>query len=224
MHDDSINGHQIKSGMDYNIDIVPYSKKSLIYGLYTKLNEFERHFETISTNYKYIALTWLLATYAGIGFLLSNETQGLVFNHFIAVSLICILGAVGISLIWHLDMNVYHRFWAALFVEEVLMEEANPYLLQSRKITLLIDESRERVFSQGLLYLIANTLLLITTCLSCVFLFKDTAFLVVFGICFFFSIVILIMWCFMLNRSRQIQRILSELLRDKRERVLRKSS
>lgn len=151
-----------EGGFDYEIDLIQYSTKTFLYGIYTKLTHFERHFDIITTRYRNIALTWLLATYAGIGFLLSTETQTLIIDHLLAVIFICFIGMLGVALIWHLDMNVYHRFWTALFVEEVIMEEQHPFLQSTKRMTLLIDKEREKLFSQGWLHLTAILLLAIT--------------------------------------------------------------
>lgn len=202
-----------RSDVDYIPDIVTCSQKTLIFGIYTKLNEFERHFEIVSTKYKYVALTWLLASFAGIGFLLSTESTELPFPHMIAVAIVSFIGLIGVSLIGNFDVNVYHRFWAALFVEEVVMEERYKFLLQSRKITLLIDESRERVFSQGLLYQVANSILIITMGVCLVYELSYLPAIFVFLIVLFFLALMLLSWVVMLNTSRRIQRGLHDLIK-----------
>ncbi|HSX04565.1 MAG TPA: hypothetical protein VLG76_07550 [Rhabdochlamydiaceae bacterium] len=148
--------------LEHEINFIKYGSKMLTFVIYTRLCQLDRHFESITTKYKYIALTWLLATYAGIGYLLSGKLPNLLFDDLVVVAIICFIGIVGITLIWHLDINVYQRFWFALFAEEVIIEEKNPFLLQTKRAMLLIDKSKEKLFSQGLLYLIADILLIIT--------------------------------------------------------------
>jgi hypothetical protein len=139
-----------------------HTNRTLIYNMYQKLSQFEHHFDLITTKYKYMALTWLLATFAGIGFLLSRDIQNLPFSPLKGVIVICLIGMAGITLIWHLDINIYTKFWAVVFIEEVRMERKFKFLLRSRNIELLIDEDRERIVAQGFLYMIANIVLLLT--------------------------------------------------------------
>ena len=157
-------------------EVYSYNDKSdrkIIYNMYLKLSQFEHHFDTITTKYKYLALTWLLAAYAGIGFLLSRDIQGLPFSPLIAVIIACIIGICGITLLWHLDVNIYTKFWAVVFIEAVRMERKFKFLLQSRNIEFLIDEDRERIVSQSLLYMIANILLLLTIGVVLIYFFMD---------------------------------------------------
>lgn len=202
---------------DYTVNITEYTNKTLQYGLYNKLSQFERHFESITTKYKNIALTWLLATYGAIGFLLSGEVASLPINHFLAVGIVSFIGTIGVALIWHLDMNVYHRFWAALFIEEVVIEEKNSFLLQSKKIAHLIDESRERVFSQGLLYQIANTLLIITIFVSLASLFRGSNHIIIFCL-FLFSALIIFNWKLMDRPSKEIHQVIHLLIKERLKR------
>lgn len=206
-----------QSSFNYEIDVPGYSHKTFIFSVYTRLNQFERHFELISAKYKNMALTWLLAIYAAIGFLFSNETETLIFDHLAAVSSICFIGIIGITLIWHLDMNVYHRFWSALFIEEVLMEEKNPFLLRSKKISLLIDDSRERFLSQGFLYITANILLALTMSVSLMNIFKDNSFVLFYVMCFLLFIFVSVITFLFLYIGKRFQKNISVLLEQRRQ-------
>lgn len=202
--------------MNKDVDLITYSQKSFILGLYTRLSQFERHFDLITTKYKYIAFTWLLATYAGIGFILSNETQMLIFSHLIGVAVICAVGIIGNTLIWHLDINIYHRFWTSLFVEEMIMEESHSFLLQSKKVTFLIDEDREHFFSQGLLYCISNSLLIITLGVSLVTLCQECSGIILFSIGSSCGLLLLAMNYLMFKWTQNMQKNLSQLYRKRR--------
>ncbi|HSW85912.1 MAG TPA: hypothetical protein VLG49_00270 [Rhabdochlamydiaceae bacterium] len=199
------------------------SHKAFIQAIYFKLNQFERHFELITTKYKNIALTWLLATYAAVGFLLSNEAKGLI-DHLSAVSIICFIGLVGVSLIWHLDMNVYHRFWSALFIEEVIMEEKYPHLLQSKTITLLIDKSREKFFTRGAFYFIADILLVITMAAAVFPLIQHSSLYSIIGTEIGFLVFLILLLFFMIKYSNKLQKSFSQLLEIRRKNNSSKSS
>jgi hypothetical protein len=198
-------------GYEQNAFIIGSGAKTIIYGLHGLLSDFERHLENISTRYKYMALTWLLASYAGIGSLLSTKMGGIIFNHFLGICIISFIGFIGVTLLWHLDMNVYHRFWSAVLAEEVIMEKKYPFLLQSRRKAFHIDEGRERVFSQGLLYIIANTLLLITMAVSLSFFFnREHIYITIISISFI--LIISLIWKFMINVSNKIEFSLYEII------------
>ncbi len=213
--DNEFSDTPINSDVNYLVDVVPFTGKTLIYGIYTKLNEFERHFEIISTRYKHIALSWLLASFAGIGFLFSRDSNALPFSHFIGAAIVSLVGLIGVSLIGNIDMNVYHRFWAALFVEEVVMEERYSFLLQSRKITVLIDESKERVFSQNLLYITSNLIFIITIELSLIFEFLYLPFVWIVFIILISVCVLVGSWLLMYDNGLKIQRILHKLIENR---------
>jgi len=206
---------ETKTDVNYTVDFIGYSQKTLAYGLYAKLNQFEQHFDTITTKYKNIALTWVLAVYAAIGFLLSNETTGLPFNHLVAVIITCVIGVIGISLIWHLDLNVYHRFWAAVFIEEIRFEREFKFLLHSRSSELLIDDNRERIFSQSLLYMIANILITLTLCVSVVFIVKEINVFLMIGTIIFFLFITFFICYFMTVTSKLVQNSFNKLIEKK---------
>jgi hypothetical protein len=162
MFNEQHSSSQKKSKFEYEIPFIHFSNKTFLFGMYTKLLDFENHFEVIATRYRNIALTWLLATYAGIGFLLSGETETLIIDHVVSVVLMSFIGMIGITLIGHLDINIYNRFWSALFIEEIIMEERYPFLPKTQKTTLLIDKKRNNLFSHGWLYFTEIFLLIIT--------------------------------------------------------------
>lgn len=92
--------------------------------------EFERHFNQLQANYRTLASTWLLATFAGIGFVIVNAKtiQGMAIDSFLMAAGISFAGAVGIALIWNLDLLVYHRLLDAIFNTARYIEEYHPEL------------------------------------------------------------------------------------------------
>ena len=208
-----------KTGFDYEIDFIQYSNKTFLYGIYIKLSYFENHFDNIATRYRNIALTWLLATYAGIGFLLSTETETLIIDHLLAVLLICFIGMLGITLIWHLDVNVYHRFWTALFAEEVIMEEQYAFLPQIQRTTLLIDKDRDKLFSQGWLYITAILLLAITVGVALCTVSGDLSRTARIGWLLFLVVLSASLLTLMIRCGKLAQKTLEQLLERRRKEV-----
>jgi hypothetical protein len=81
----------------------------------------ERAFNTLEANYAALASTWLLATFAGVGFILTNEPRLPVPTEVVILGL-GLAGAVGITLVWVIDVLVYHTlldavWWAGLGAE-----------------------------------------------------------------------------------------------------------
>ena len=200
---------------DYVLDFIGYSQKTLNYGLYTKLNEFESHLETISTKYKQIALTWLLATFAGIGFLLSVQTAQLPVNHLVAVSLIAMIGLLGVTLLWHLDVNIYNLFWTAVFIEEIRMEKKLDFVCQTRSLMLLIDEDREKIFHHGLFYIIANSLLVCTIAAAMFYLFRNLDLIYIVFVAIAFVLFEIGMYYFMTSYARKMESAFNKLIKEK---------
>ena len=85
----------------------------------------ERAFNTLQANYRALASTWLLATFGGVGFMWSlrpDPKLPLPIPVDVVILFIGVAGAVGITLIWLLDLIVYHQllevvFWTGLAVE-----------------------------------------------------------------------------------------------------------
>ncbi len=84
--------------------------------IYSNLVTYEQHFNEIQSRYRSLASTWLLATFAGIGFILS-EKLNMTIPIDLIISLIAVAGGIGIYLLWNLDHMVYHRLLESAFVE-----------------------------------------------------------------------------------------------------------
>ena|ERR1700674_537586 len=89
----------------------------------TEIGLQERAFNTLQATYRTLASTWLLATFGAVGFVWSSRAVvTLPVPIEVVVLFIGVAGAVGITLVWLLDLMVYHRllevvFWTGLAVE-----------------------------------------------------------------------------------------------------------
>lgn len=185
---------------EQGLELVGHSEKTIIYSMYMKLIQFEHHFDNITTKYKYMGLTWVLACYSGIGFLLSTEVNNISFNPLIGVIFACLIGMIGLSLAWHLDLNIYSKFWAVVFIEEVRMESKFDFLSHSRNIEYLVEEDRGRIVSGGLLYIISNSLLSLTIGAVLLYLTKDMSLIISIAvglICLAFAFTV----CFLMYKT-----------------------
>lgn len=88
------------------------------------ITEAEHHFNNLCFKIRALASTWLLATFVGVGFLLKelamsepNATQMMI--------MLCWIGAVGIMVLWVLDLCIYQKILTAWFNSREQIEEDN---------------------------------------------------------------------------------------------------
>jgi hypothetical protein len=99
-----------------------------ITSIMSEISASERHFNNLQARYRMIASTWLLGTFAAIGFILAKEIKfdSLCPEQFIMA--IALASAIGVYLLWTLDLMVYHRLLDAWFIEGYLFEKRHPWL------------------------------------------------------------------------------------------------
>jgi hypothetical protein len=95
-----------------------------VWKIVQECGEEERHFNTLQSVYRGVASSWLLATFGAVGVLLSAHPW--------MAGGICWLGALGICLLWMLDLHIYHRFLEAAFQQGLDLEEKFHWLPQFR--------------------------------------------------------------------------------------------
>ncbi|MCU0840981.1 MAG: hypothetical protein MUC79_04570 [Thiobacillaceae bacterium] len=92
--------------------------------LYNEIGAYERHFNEIQSEYRKIASQWLLAAFGAIGFLLYGKDIGSPAGlppQLIAAG-VALAAVVGLLLLWHLDVHVYHRLLKACFRSGLCLE------------------------------------------------------------------------------------------------------
>lgn len=99
-----------------------HKKRLLIYGVYSKLLSAGRHHGAIQTNFRIIGSTWLLACFAGAGFLLTIDNI-LPFSHLLGVAGVCLVGIFGLYLIWYEDTYVQELLLDINVVEAIRLEK-----------------------------------------------------------------------------------------------------
>lgn len=125
--------------------------------------QYERHFNQLESTYRTLASTWLLATFAGIGFAIVNG-KIIPFDWQLAAAFIAFLGAVGLIFVWMLDVLIYHRLLDAIFFTAREIERQHPGLPPFRRHMLRITRVGGAVQFVQLFYIAGvDTLLLIMT-------------------------------------------------------------
>ena len=107
--------------------------------LYKEFGEYERHFNRIQSVYRGLASTWFLASFVGIGSLYSKDFSGdFPITKELSAMLAALAGGTGISLLWFLDVKIYHRLLVSvLSISEKLESTAKnlPGLREQFKAT-----------------------------------------------------------------------------------------
>lgn len=188
------------------------SKKTVIFGLHTQINQFELHLDGITNKYKNMSITWLLATYAAIGFMFSAESSHLQINALIVACIICGFGMIGVSSIWYIDICVYQKFWGAFFIEEVKMEKKHNFLIKIRNISISLDNVRTRLMGHGNFYISANVLLMLTSGIFLILLFTNLSsrLLIAISLIFFAILVVSLMRTVEKKLQKTIEKMLSQ--------------
>ena len=104
---------------------------ALAWEILKELGESERHFNSLEAQYRTLASIWLLAGFAGIGFLLKQD-PGIAVPRELAIGGVGLAVSIGIFLLWIVDLLVYHRLLDACFSEAKNIERAHPELPQVR--------------------------------------------------------------------------------------------
>jgi hypothetical protein len=97
----------------------------LVWQMYQGLAGQCQHFNGLESTYRTLASTWLLAAFGATGYVL-NEKVG--SSPAMLVAGIGAAGAIGIVLLWVLDLQVYHRLLAAAFSEQIRLEKEYSWL------------------------------------------------------------------------------------------------
>ncbi|TCD10395.1 hypothetical protein EZ449_08570 [Pedobacter frigidisoli] len=96
-----------------------------------QLLESENHFNNLQSEYRKIASGWLLASFAGIGFALTNA-KILPIDQNIFLAFICYGASLGLILLWNMDLSVYQKLLDANFKEGLKLEQEYSWLPQVR--------------------------------------------------------------------------------------------
>lgn len=102
-----------------------------ILDLNRQISDSEKHFNNLQNEYRKIGSGWLLATFAAIGFALTQKSS-LPLDPVLFIMLICYAGAIGMVLLWNMDLSVYQKLLDANFKEGLALEKQHPWVPQIR--------------------------------------------------------------------------------------------
>jgi hypothetical protein len=109
-----------------------------VWKIVQECGEEERHFNQLQSVYRGLASTWVLGTLGAVGYLMFGKESKVEHPELLA-AVVCSVGALGISLIWVLDLKVYHRLLVAVFKEGKKLEDRFNWLPRFRTNMSEID-------------------------------------------------------------------------------------
>ena len=99
--------------------------RELIWKMTAEVFAGERHFNTMQNHCRTLASTWLLAAFAGVGFV---HTKDQFTDAHSAAGLIAVAAAIGVFLIWIIDVKIWHRLLLAYTLAGHRLEAEHPWL------------------------------------------------------------------------------------------------
>lgn len=103
--------------------------KLLLFAIYSKLLNDGRLYGAKQTRYRIMASTWLFATLAGCGVILSAE-ELLPIDHLLAVVIVCFLGSIAIYAVWYEDTVTLETLLDVSVIEALKLESKYKFIPQ----------------------------------------------------------------------------------------------
>jgi len=136
----------------------------LIYGRYAKVAYNLQSSNRTQLTYKTATLTWIIATYIGIGYSPSSFEVSLPFNSLLVVSSICVASLLVLSGIWYLDLIVEEKKIAKAVHNGLALEEKYSFLPRAYHNIVKMNYLLGYVSKKSLFYLAWASILLLTIC------------------------------------------------------------
>lgn len=183
----------------------------IIYYVYTSCIQSIKHFDSIQTSIRLIASTILLATFVGIGFIFSAEHKILPVDAIFAVGLICTIGVLSITSLWHLDLIFYERLLISFFTEAYDMENRFAWLPKIHHNMLYGAWRQDKPKNIVFFYIGCGSTLIIAGGLTLTYLFLPYGLLAVI-VTIISTIIILAIYSFLLKRkTHSVEEMLKKL-------------
>ena len=186
-HDLEFEGQE-SSDSEFSVEPLDEGKKSIIYGLFGQLCSLQNFYSRIQSNYKKVALTWLIAVLIAIGYVFSKEVTGLPFHPTYVALFISISGMFGITLIWFLDIIIYQTYFYGVVVEQIKMEKDYRWLPNINSNIALLQFERKTVVLESCFYIWCNIIFLFIMMVLCMSLINFNVF---YSICLSLVFVVL---------------------------------
>jgi len=148
-------------------ELLSGDEESLAYVIFSELVNYENHYNIIQNKYKGLATTWFVATFIGIGYVLSGYETGISASIYLTTMFLCFISALGIFFLWFLDAGVYYKMIESIFSEIIHIEEKFPIVGSSHHNILSLHEIEHEPHAfHGIFYISLIIFLLSTSMLS----------------------------------------------------------
>lgn len=115
----------------------------------------EEHFNSLQANIRNIASGWLLAALGAIAYLLQADAGGkCLVPQELLISVVAVMGIVGICVLWIQDQLVYHRLLNSVFLLGLKMEYDDHSIPPVRTMMMIFSEKAGMAGLLRLYYLI----------------------------------------------------------------------
>jgi hypothetical protein len=136
----------------------------LVYTRYTKVAYNLQIANRTQLTYKAVTLTWIIATYIGIGYSPSSFEVDLPFNSLLVDTAICLASLLVLLAIWYLDLVVEEKRIAKTVHHGLVLEEKYSYLPRTYHNVAYMNYLFGYVSSKSIFYLSYASILILTAC------------------------------------------------------------
>jgi hypothetical protein len=146
----------------------------LIWKQYESLVGSEKHFNDLQHQYRSLAAKLLFTAFGAMGYALT--ANNLPIPRELLVAFLSLIATIGVTMLWALDIRVYHQLLEACFVEALTLERTHSWLPQVRTKMLKTQRTdklrnRKGVLSTVVRFYMYGFGLSFTACGIAVFLF-----------------------------------------------------
>ena len=109
---------------------------------YSHLFERERHYNNLQNTARTLSSGWLMLTLSGLAYLvLKKEDESVLFSRYMLISLIPVVGYIGMCVLYVLDQVVYRKLLSATVLVGIQMEYDYHFLPPVHATSLLISQN-----------------------------------------------------------------------------------
>jgi len=136
-----------------------------VWEMYLEIGNAERHFNQLGHQYRVIASTWLLGTFAAVGYVLTkvgaNPEDLLGPYRELIIAAVAFAGAIGIMLVWLLDQRVYQKLLGPFFLAALDLEDEHKWLPPIRHEMIRTQRHGTVMVNVGWFYMGCTAILLL---------------------------------------------------------------
>lgn len=146
---------------------ISIDEKKEIYEIYQRIESFENRFNNSGNEIKKLASIWLLADLSAIAFLVKvyigldagGNTSANIIEANLLISLVSLMGIIGLFILWILDQIVYRGLLNSVFLYALRMEYRYSFLPPIRTLMMIFSKKGGMVWYLRFYYLLPMSFL-----------------------------------------------------------------